>query len=114
MSSVAGPVALSPRAVDPPSAEVQGPDDVLELIRAERYSLPQLAGTCAMGPRPTMESGPGGSALVVVDHLRAEDTDGDRDLLGARLISGDWHRVRFRRGRLIGVMGSQLLREVGR
>ncbi len=28
------------------------PQDLDELIRAEQYSIPHVAGTCAMGPRP--------------------------------------------------------------
>ncbi len=35
-----------------PSPEVRGDQEVLKLIRAERYSLPHVVGTCAMGPRP--------------------------------------------------------------
>jgi choline dehydrogenase len=36
----------------PPSPQVNGSDDVLELIRADRYSLPHVVGTCAMGSDP--------------------------------------------------------------
>jgi choline dehydrogenase-like flavoprotein len=37
---------------DPPPAEPRGADELLELVRAEGYSLPHVVGTCAMGPRP--------------------------------------------------------------
>jgi choline dehydrogenase len=37
---------------DPPSPQMHGANDVVELIRAERYSLPHVVGTCSMGPRP--------------------------------------------------------------
>jgi choline dehydrogenase len=36
----------------PPSPGVGGADDLLGFIRAERYSLPHVVGTCAMGVRP--------------------------------------------------------------
>jgi choline dehydrogenase len=40
------------RCTDLPSPQPSGADDLLELVRAEGYSLPHVVGTCAMGPRP--------------------------------------------------------------
>jgi choline dehydrogenase-like flavoprotein len=40
------------QGVDPPAAEPRAADALLELVRAEAYSLPHIVGTCAMGPRP--------------------------------------------------------------
>jgi choline dehydrogenase len=62
------------RCADPPSPQVGGPKDIPDLVRAERYSLPHVVGTCAMGPRPddgavVYASGRvhGTGALTVVD-----------------------------------------------
>ncbi len=40
------------RCADPPPDEPRGADELLEFVRAEGYSLPHVAGTCAMDPRP--------------------------------------------------------------
>jgi choline dehydrogenase len=50
--SPAGRPEIRRLCTDPPSPEARGADDALELIRAERYSLPHVVGTCSMGPRP--------------------------------------------------------------
>ena len=49
---VANNSAIRRHCADPPPPEPTSADELLELVRAEGYSLPHVVGTCAMGPRP--------------------------------------------------------------